>query len=101
MTKWGRGWHARIVDWGRCAHNACRAIIPHLARAREPVETHFAAVMTDLHNQPDSILQQVERGETPRDALVCGARSPPHRAARPGGQFRSAVALRARHPMGL
>lgn len=58
-----------VVDWGGVLTTPAERIF-HAWLVRESLlATHFVTVMTHLHNQPDSNLHQVERGQAPGEAL--------------------------------
>lgn len=69
MTDTPRVRRALVVDWGGVLTTPVKRIFRTWLARESLLETHFVAVMTDLQNQPDSILHQVERGEVSRMAL--------------------------------
>jgi len=60
---------ALIVDWGGVLTSPVELAFRTWLARESLDESHFVAVMKDLHNRSDSILHQVERGEAPGDAL--------------------------------
>jgi putative hydrolase of the HAD superfamily len=60
---------ALIVDWGGVLTMPVGEAFRVWLEDEGLSETHFVAVMVSLHNTPNSILHQVERGEAPRQEL--------------------------------
>lgn len=69
MTQTSQRGRALIVDWGGVLTTPVERAFRVWLAGEGLAETHFVAIMTVLHNQPDSILHQVERGEATREAL--------------------------------
>jgi putative hydrolase of the HAD superfamily len=71
MVSSSPGRRALIVDWGGVLTTPVEPAFRVWLASENLSETHFFAVMKNLHNQPDGILHQVERGHASGDALEC------------------------------
>jgi len=60
---------ALIVDWGGVLTTPVERAFRAWLAGEGLREVHFVAIMKELHNQPGSILHQVECGEAPRESF--------------------------------